>query len=174
MHENLAELRARYLPPDGQHVHGDESAAKGDPTAWLATTYPTAPIAITHIAAGRGGIMCHSSKRGMAAASSCLLRGVAFEIADLALIKRWADLRNIGLVIRLDHGTVGEEYEEVIAFYPEMSRTCRVIMWRTAGAVFVQPLIGRKRRYGSVAKALASLTWMPGTILTEITVPTTY
>jgi hypothetical protein len=47
-------------------------------------------------------------------------------------------------------------------------------MWRTAGAVFVQPLIGRKRRYGSVAKALASLTWMPGTILTEITVPTTY
>ena len=118
--------------------------------------------------------MCHSSKRGMTAASSCLPRGIAFEIADLARIKRWADLRNIRMVIRLDHGTVGEEYEEVIAFYPEMSRICPAMMWRTAGAVFVQPLIGRKRRYGSVAKALASLTRMPGTTLTEITVPTTY
>ena len=108
------------------------------------------------------------------AAAPRVLKGIAFDIADLALIKKWADFRNIRMVIRLDHGTMDEEYEEVIAFHPEMSRACPAIMWRTVGAVFVQPLIGRKRRYGSVAKALASLTRMPGTTLTEITVPTTY
>ena len=118
--------------------------------------------------------MRNSSIRDMTAAPSRLLKGVAFEIADLALIKSWADLRNIRMVIRLDHGVMGEEYEEVIAFHPEMSSTCPAIMWRTAKAVFVQPLIGRKRRHGSVAKALANLTRMRGTILTEITVPPNY
>jgi hypothetical protein len=119
--------------------------------------------------------MQNLSKRGMtAAASSRVLKGVAFEISDLSLIKKWADLRNIKMVIHLDHGAMDEEYEEVIAFHPETSRACPAMMWRTVGAVFVQPLIGRKRRYGSVTKALASLARMPGTILTEITVPTTY
>jgi hypothetical protein len=117
--------------------------------------------------------MQNLSKRGMTTAASRVLKGIAFQIADLALIKEWADLRNIRMVIRLDHGTMDEEYHEV-AFHPEMSRACPAIMWRTVGAVFVQPLIGRKRRYGSVTKALASLTRMPGTILTELMVPTTY
>jgi hypothetical protein len=119
--------------------------------------------------------MQNLSKRGMTtAAAPRVLKGVAFEIADLALIKEWADFRNIRMIIRLDHGTMDEEYEEVIAFHPETSRACPAMMWRTAGAVFVQPLIGRKRRYGSVTKALASLTTMQCTILTELTVPTTY
>lgn len=96
------------------------------------------------------------------------------ELLTFARIKGWAHLRNIRMVIRLDHGTVGEEYEEVIAFPPEMSSTCPAMMWRTARVVFVQPRIGSTRRYGSVAKALAGQTPMPGTRLTEITAPTAH
>jgi hypothetical protein len=137
------------------------------------TTYSTAPIATSSF--GLRGIMQNLSKRSMTtAAAPRVLKGIAFDIADLALIKKWADFRNIRMVIRLDHGTMDEEYEEVIAFHPEMSRACPAIMWRTVGAVFVQPLIGRKRRYGSITKALASLTRMPGAILTELTMPTAY
>jgi hypothetical protein len=82
------------------------------------------------------------------------------------VIKKWADTRNIKFVIRLDHSAESDEYEEVVAFHPETSPTCPLIMWRTAELVFVQPLIGRRRRYGSVAKALDSqvMTTMPYTV----------
>jgi hypothetical protein len=36
-------------------------------------------------------------------------------------------------------------------------------------AVFVQPLIGRMRRYGSVGKALGSIDLKPRIVLTDIT-----
>ena len=73
------------------------------------------------------------------------------------------------MLIRLDHGPDGEEYEEVIALYTETSSQCHLIMWRNAAAVFLQPLIGQKQRYGSVAKALESLDLKPRIVLTDIT-----
>jgi hypothetical protein len=115
------------------------------------------------------------NKRGTTTTPQRILKGIAFEIADLALIKNWADTRNIRMVVSLDHGTMGEEYEEVIAFYPEASSISPLIMWRTEKYVFVQPLNGCTRRYSTVTKALdgPAMARMPSTILTDIVVPAT-
>lgn len=95
-------------------------------------------------------------------------KGLAFEIADLALVRGWADLHGIHMRIRLDHGTPGEEYEEVIALHAGMSRLCRLIMWRSAKAVYVQPLVGRRQRFGSVSEALDSILPRQNDVLTDI------
>jgi hypothetical protein len=102
-------------------------------------------------------IMSDLTKRGITAALTNVPKGVAFEIADLILVKGWADFHNFRMVVRLDHGAAGEEYEEVIAFHTGMDSPCQFIVWRSPKAVFVQPLLGRKRRFGSVAAALGSL-----------------
>ena len=122
------------------------------------------------------GTMRDLGKPDMTSASQSRPKGIAFEIVDLMLIKKWADTRNIKFVIRLDHSAESDEYEEVVAFHPETSPTSPLIMWRTAERVFVQPLIGRRRRYGSVAKALDSqiMATMPWTVLTDITMPAIY
>jgi hypothetical protein len=101
-----------------------------------------------------------------------LLKGIAFEIADLALIKSWADVRHIRMVVRLDCATDSEEYEEVITFYP----TSPLMIWRTEKFVCVLPVIGARRRYRTVANALESpmMDQMPSTILTDIVVPKTF
>jgi hypothetical protein len=126
-----------------------------------------------HETAYSRGTMHDLRRLDMTTASQSRPKGIAFEIVDLILIKKWADTRNIRFVIHLDHGVEGEEYEEVVAFHPETSATCPLIMWRTAPLVFVQPLIGSRRRFGSVAKALDSqvMATMPCTILTDITMP---
>jgi hypothetical protein len=104
-----------------------------------------------------------------------LLKGIAFEIAELVLIKSWADARNTRMVVRLDYTMDSEEYEEVIAFYPETSAASPLIMWRTETSVCVLPVIGPRRRYRTIAKALENpaMDKMPSTILTDIVVPKT-
>ena len=86
------------------------------------------------------------------------LRGLSFSIADLLLIGAWCAARGMEMVVRLDHGSDSEEYEEVIAFHTPSGRPCRFIMWRDADAVYIQPLIGRTRRYQSVVDAILALT----------------
>jgi len=109
-------------------------------------------------------------KRGMTAVPSRLPKGLAFEIADLVRIGRWANCHALRMLVCLDHGAaVGEEYEEMIAFQAEISPLYRCIMWRNAAAVFVQPLVGREKQYGSVADALESLLPTPHFRLTDIT-----
>ena len=95
-------------------------------------------------------------------------KGLAFEIADLALVRGWADLHGIHMRIRLDHGTQREDYEEVIALHAGMSRLCRLIMWRNARAVYVQPLVGRRQRFDSVSEALESILPRQNDVLTDI------
>jgi hypothetical protein len=51
----------------------------------------------------------------------CHVRGLAFDIPDLILVRYWAERRNYRISIRLDHGVFAseqhaEEYEKVIAF----------------------------------------------------------
>jgi hypothetical protein len=84
-------------------------------------------------------------------------KGIAFDVADLLRARSWAAFYDWQFKIWLDHGTEDEEYDEVIAFSAGMSLRAGSIMWRTAKAVFVQPLLGKKRRYTSVAEALTSL-----------------
>jgi len=83
--------------------------------------------------------------------------GLAFEIADLMLLQGWADYHDIQMTVELDHWVEGEEYEEVVAFYARESQLRRWILWRAADGIVVQPLIGRGRRFCSVADALETL-----------------
>ncbi len=96
------------------------------------------------------------------------LRGLSFSIADLLLIGAWSAARGQTMVVRLDHGSDTEEYEEVIAFHTASGRPCRYIMWRDANAVFVQPLIGRIRRYSSVVDAIIALTPQQPVVVTDV------
>jgi hypothetical protein len=80
--------------------------------------------------------------------------GYAFEVHDHRLMIDWAKRHDHRAVVRLDHGVAGEEYEEVVELRFGVSNRCRFIIWRTAQAVFVQPLIGRRKRYASVGEAL--------------------
>jgi hypothetical protein len=110
------------------------------------------------------------AKRGMTAVPPRLPKGLAFEIADLVRIRRWADCYAFRMLICLDYGAaVDEEYEEVIAFQTDVSPLYRLIIWRNATAVFVQPLVGRGKQYCSVADALKSLLPTPHLRLTDIT-----
>jgi hypothetical protein len=84
-------------------------------------------------------------------------KGFAFEIADLLLASSWACFHEIKMVIRLDHGTDEEEYEEVIELDTGLSSFSRLIVWRGVEAVFVQPILGRKHKFNSVAEALNGL-----------------
>jgi hypothetical protein len=101
--------------------------------------------------------------------SAPLPKGVAFEIADLLLIRSWADRHDARMVLRLNHGTDGEQYEEVIAIHTEASLLCQFIMWREADSVDLQPVIGLTQRYASVAEVLESIPLMPRVALTDIT-----
>ena len=93
------------------------------------------------------------TKRDITAAPIDAPKGLAFEIADLILMKGWADFRDLRMVVRLDHGVDDEDYEEVVAFHATMDSPSLFIMWRNAKSVFVQ--LGH-RWYGSAAAALVA------------------
>jgi hypothetical protein len=109
------------------------------------------------VAAPLGRLMRDLTQRSAPVAPPSAPTGVAFEIADLLFVGLWADNHDLRMLVCLDHGAaVGEEYEEVIVFQTTTSPLYRFIMWRNAEAIFVQPLVGRRERYGSVAAALES------------------
>ncbi|HEY0182425.1 MAG TPA: hypothetical protein VGC09_06405 [Rhodopila sp.] len=96
------------------------------------------------------------------------LRGLSFSIAELILIQAWSEARGLRMIVRLDHGSDTEDYEEVLAFQPAGGRPCQWIMWRDAVSVFIQPLIGRARRYGRVGEALDALSPARNVVLTDV------
>jgi hypothetical protein len=87
-----------------------------------------------------------------------MLKGLSFAIADLILVQAWSEAQAMRMVVRLDHGSDNEQYEEVLGLYPFGSPLCSWIIWREAEAVCVQPFIGRSQRYGSVVDVLEALT----------------
>jgi hypothetical protein len=97
-----------------------------------------------------------------------LLKGLSFAVSDLVLLRGRSEARSVRMVVRLDHGSDVEEYEEVLAFHSGESPLCRWIMWRNADAVFVQPLIGRRREYGSAVEAIEALLPKVPAFLTDI------
>jgi hypothetical protein len=96
------------------------------------------------------------------------LKGLSFSIAELILIRSWSEARSLRMVVRLDHGSEAEEFEEVLAFHSGNSPLCHWIMWRDLNVVFVQPLIGRTKRYDSVAAAVETLTAKRRVVVTDI------
>lgn len=110
-----------------------------------------------------------SLHRDVTAGPPACLKGVAFDIADLILAHSWADRYNLRMVIRLDHGaTVNEDYEEVISFETHVSPPNKLFVWRNANFVFVQPLVGRARRFDSVAAALERILRVQDVVVTDI------
>jgi hypothetical protein len=99
------------------------------------------------------------------------LRGLSFSLADLTLIRCWSQASSLRMVIRLDHGSDTEEFEEVLAFHVGDSSPCCWLMWRDANEVFVQPLIGRIQGYCSVAEAFEALIAKQPVFLTDIAAP---
>jgi hypothetical protein len=83
--------------------------------------------------------------------------GIAFELPDLFLAQAWAEYHTLRMVIELDGCTDGEEYEEVLAFYPPNSAFRRWMMWRSSAGIVVQPMMGRAQRFGTVADALEQI-----------------
>jgi hypothetical protein len=110
-----------------------------------------------------GRLVRHLTRSGTPAVP----KGLAFAIADLLLARSWAADNDIQTLVRLDHGAEDEEYEEVVEFQIASNPLSRLIMWRNAEAVFVQPIVGRARRYASVAAALVSLPAKPRTTMTK-------
>jgi hypothetical protein len=96
------------------------------------------------------------------------LVGLSFSIAELTLVAAWAEAQGLQMRVRLDHGSETEEYEEVLALETTCGRPRRYIMWRDYEAVYVQPLIGRTRRYRSVADAIEALTQPQTIALTDV------
>jgi hypothetical protein len=99
---------------------------------------------------------------------SKILKGLSFSVGDLVLLQARSEARSVRMVVRLDHGSDVEEYEEVLAFHSGASQVCRWIMWRNADSVFVQPLIGRRQEYNSAAEAIEALLPMVPIRLTDI------
>lgn len=97
-----------------------------------------------------------------------VLKGLSFSVAELVLIGSWSEAIGFRMVIRLDHGSDVEEYEEVLALHIGDSPLCRWIMWRDARAVIIQPLIGRARRYQSAAEAFEAVVAKQPVVLTDI------
>jgi hypothetical protein len=95
-------------------------------------------------------------------------KGLSFSVAELLLISSWSEANGLRMVVRLDHGSDAEDYEEVLAFHLADSPPCHWIMWRDVNTVFIQPLIGRVQRYGSVAEAFEALAAKQNVVLTDI------
>jgi hypothetical protein len=106
--------------------------------------------------------------RGGMAAARPVPKGIAFAIADLVLAQSRAAFNDSRILVRLDHGAEDEEYEEVIALYTGRSSASRLIMWRSATVVVVQPILGRKQEFPSVAEALDSVFPRELTALSDI------
>jgi hypothetical protein len=84
--------------------------------------------------------------------------GLAFEVSDLVMVQGWAEFHDLRMVVELDYSAEGEEYEEVLAFYPRNSAFRRWMVWRAPATIVVQPMIGRALHFHSVADALEHLS----------------
>jgi hypothetical protein len=87
--------------------------------------------------------------------------GLAFELPDLVLAQSWAEFHNLRMVIELDACIEGEEYEEVLAFYPAGSAFRRWMMWRSHVDIVVQPMMGHTQHYPTAADAFEQMIRAP-------------
>ena len=95
-------------------------------------------------------------------------KGISFAVADLVLVQAWAEAHGVSMRIHLDHGSRTEEYEEAIAVQAGPSTCGRVLIWRSETSIFVQPLLGRRRRYASMSAALEGLLPKERVVVTDI------
>jgi hypothetical protein len=99
---------------------------------------------------------------------STKLRGLSFSIAELLLVAAWAEAQGLQMRVQLDHASDSEEYEEVLAFDATWGRPRRHILWRDKEAVYVQPMIGRRKRFKSVGELLAAMSPPERVLVTDV------
>jgi hypothetical protein len=121
------------------------------------------PMAASNSGVGRLEVAMRAVKR-----APPVLKGLAFEIPDLILLKGWADSRGAHLTIHLDHGSDLEDYEEVLAVGSAPGVPGKWMMWRGASAVVVRAESGRERRFRSVATAISALAREKRVAVTDI------
>lgn len=84
-------------------------------------------------------------------------RDPSFSVADLILIRSWAQAQGLHIAICLDRSVDGEQHENVLTFPNRGGERSRSLMWRDGEAIFVQPPTGRPRPYSSVAAMIDAL-----------------
>lgn len=85
------------------------------------------------------------------------LRGLSFGVADLILIRGWAEAHGLEMRVHLDYVAGGCAYDEVLAFHAGNSSLFDFIVYRDRKSVYVKPIMGWPRRYASVLSALAAV-----------------
>lgn len=91
------------------------------------------------------------------AAAAPLPKGFSFEIPDLVMLQRWAESHGMRLVVELDHAVEGDEYEEVLAFYPIDSALRCWSLWRSADHFVLVPMNGPVWRCARLPDLLTEL-----------------
>lgn len=85
------------------------------------------------------------------------VRGLSFGVADLILIRSWAAAQGLEMRVHLDYVAGQQTYDEVLAFHVGNSSLFDFLMWRDRKSVYVKPVMGWPRRYGSVVAALSGI-----------------
>ena len=84
-------------------------------------------------------------------------RGLSFDIADLLLVRAWADFHELRMEVELDFTAEGDEFEEIIGLFSPATGFRRWMIWRSADGIVAQPMVGRPRAFQAVADALETL-----------------
>jgi hypothetical protein len=87
--------------------------------------------------------------------------GLSFPIEELVQVRRWAEERQLRMIVALDQTAENAEFEEMLILAP-LDRSKRTLtIWRTLGAIFLQIPNGRPRAFATIDEALASLRPAP-------------
>jgi hypothetical protein len=87
--------------------------------------------------------------------------GLAFAIEDLKEIARWALAHQLVMLIVLDRLVGDIEFEEMVVLSTAGRRERRVMMWRSFGTIYAQPVSAKPRGFTTVLEALNWLSPPP-------------
>jgi Lhr-like helicase len=80
--------------------------------------------------------------------------GIAFDVAELVLLRGWAEARGLVMEIALNQVRAGEEYEEVVALSPRRGAPPELTFWRGPEMVVLERAAGRVQRFRFLSEAL--------------------
>jgi len=81
-------------------------------------------------------------------------KGLSFDVADLLLVRAWADFHELRMEVELDFTAEGDEFEEIIGLFSPSTGFRRWMIWRSADGIIAQPMVGRPRVLDAIADAL--------------------
>ncbi len=85
--------------------------------------------------------------------------GLSFGLRDLFLAQAWSDCCAFRMVIELDYRTDdGDEYKELLVFYPPTGAFRWCMAWRSTSEIVVQNSIGQIQCFATLTEALEDLS----------------